>query len=154
MSVSTVRKAPAKKAAQPTKAEIKAKLEASQKAKILEMLACGESLRHICSLKGMPAISTAMKWAADDAAFAEQYARAREAQADLIFEQLDDVSDEATKAKTAVQVNGLRLKADNIKWKLARMAPKKYGDKVQVGGAEDLPPIDMSLKVTFVTPKR
>lgn len=144
MSVATARKAPAKKAAQPTKAEIKAKLEAGQKAKILERLASGDSLRHICSLKGMPAISTAMKWAATDDEFAEQYARAREAQADLMFEELDDVSESATKAKSAVQVNGLRLKADNIKWKLARMSPKKYGEKVQVGGAADLPPVQQA----------
>ena len=48
-----------------------------------------------------------------------------------MFEELDDVSEEAVKAETAVEVAGLRLKADNIKWKLARMNAKKYGDKLQ-----------------------
>ena len=62
--------------------------------------------------------------------FREQYARAFQLRADAKFEELDDVSDEAVNADSAVQVQGLRLKADNIKWQLARMNAKKYGDKV------------------------
>ena len=46
--------------------------------------------------------------------------------------ELDDVSEQAVNAETAVQVQGLRLKADNIKWTLGRMNPKKYGDRTEV----------------------
>ena len=58
----------------------------------------------------------------------------------MLFRSLDDVSADAVKAETAVEVAGLRLKADNIKWKLARMSPK-YSDKIDLnhGGQPDNP---------------
>jgi len=76
----------------------------------------------------------------EDQQFGEQYARAREAGAELIFDDLDEVSEQAATAENAVEVAGLRLKADNIKWKLARMAPKRFGDKqsLDVNGKLDV----------------
>jgi len=126
------KKAPAKKPAKAVKAASPKLTNEQIKSAILVLLAEGESLRGICRSEGMPAISTVMKWVSEDGEFSEQYARAREAQADLIFEALDDVSEEAEMATNPVKVAGLRLKADNIKWKLARMSPRKYGDKVGV----------------------
>jgi hypothetical protein len=103
------------------------------KLEIIRRLAEGESLRAICRTDGFPAPSTVIKWTNEDPeGFGEQYTRACEARADVYFDQLDEVSDEAVSAETPVKVAGLRLKADNIKWQLARMAPKRYGDKVQV----------------------
>ena len=58
------------------------------------------------------------------------YARARDIRSERTFESLDEVSQRAIESKDGVQVQGLRLKSDNIKWKLARMNPKKYGDKI------------------------
>jgi hypothetical protein len=102
-------------------------------AEILRRLTEGESLRAICRTEGYPAPSTVIKWTNEDpGTFGEQYARACEARADVYFDALDDVSEDAVVADTPVKVAGLRLKADNIKWQLARMAPKRYGDKVQV----------------------
>jgi hypothetical protein len=89
-----------------------------------------------------------INWIEADKDRSALYARARDERADLVFESLDDVSNEAVSADTAVQVAGLRLKADNIKWKLARMSPKKYGDKIetvhsgQIGIAQILASID------------
>jgi hypothetical protein len=100
-------------------------------AEVLSRLAEGRSLRSVCQDEEMPSISTVMKWLREDDAFSQQYACAREARADVMFEELDDVSEDAAGADSAVKVAGLRLKADNIKWKLARMAPKKYGEKIQ-----------------------
>ena len=40
--------------------------------------------------------------------------------------------DDAVKSDSAVTVAALRLKADTIKWKLARMSPKKYSDRQQI----------------------
>lgn len=42
----------------------------------------------------------------------------------------------------------VRLEADNKKWLMGKLRPKKYGDKIQVGGAEDLPPIQQSVSIT------
>lgn len=105
---------------------------------IIRRMCGGESLRAICRSEGYPAPSTVILWTNTNSEFAEQYARAREERADVYFDRLDGVSDEAVTAETAVQVAGLRLKADNIKWQLARMAPKKYGDKLELGGGLEL----------------
>ncbi len=114
---------------------------------VLAGLAEGKSLRTVCAEPGMPSLTTVMKWCRDDEKFAQHYAGAREARADVMFEELDEVSEEAASAETAVTVAGLRLKADNIKWKLARMSPKKYGDKIETTHAGA---IDHSLTVQFV----
>ena len=42
-----------------------------------------------------------------------------------------------------------RLRVDARKWLAAKLAPKKYGEKIAVGGADDLPPIKQSLRVAF-----
>ncbi len=97
---------------------------------ICEHVAEGESLNSFCKAKGF-AYVTVLDWIEAEGDRSEKYARARDARADLTFESLDEVSSAATQAETAVEVAGLRLKADNIKWKLARMAPKKYGDKLE-----------------------
>jgi hypothetical protein len=98
---------------------------------VLTRLADGRSLRSVCGDEEMPSLSTVMKWLRENEAFSQQYAGAREARADVMFEELDEVSEDAASAESAVTVAGLRLKADNIKWKLARMSPKKYGEKIE-----------------------
>lgn len=107
----------------------------------------GESLRDFTTKHGF-GYNTVLDWINTDPARTAHYTRAREDRADLVFDQLDDVSADAVKAESNVEVAGLRLKADNIKWKLARMSPKKYGEKLAVGGADDLPPIRQSLDLT------
>lgn len=113
---------------------------------LCEFVAGGESLAAFARRMGFP-YTTLLGWIDGDEIRAENYARAREARADLIFDQLDDVSEQAVTAESAVEVAGLRLKSDNIKWKLARMAPKRYGDKVEtvVSGS-----LDHNLSVNFV----
>lgn len=127
---------------------------------ICTALAEGQSLRFICQQPGMPHIATVMRWLSDPEKrdFCEQYARAREAQAETLAEELLAIADEAeyepiqdpntgeTLAvafdKTAVARNKLRV--ETRKWLAARMSPKKYGDKLAVGGAADLDPIQMA----------
>jgi hypothetical protein len=79
---------------------------------------------------------------------AEHYARARERLLDLKAEELEDIGERAARADTAVEVAGLRLLSDNRKWLLSKLLPKRYGDKLAVGGADDLPPIKASLDVS------
>ena len=54
-------------------------------------------------------------------------------------QELEDIGDQAARAQTAVEVNGLRLKADNRKWLLSKLAPKKYGDKLELSGDKESP---------------
>lgn len=101
-------------------------------------MAEGESLRKICRDAEMPGISEVMRWANENADFREQYTRAFSMRADAKFEELDDVAEDAVNADSAIKVQGLRLKADNIKWQLARMNAKKYGDKIETTHAGEI----------------
>lgn len=117
---------------------------------ICQRITEGESLRRICLDDGMPAASTVFKWLTDRKEFSEQYARAREAQADHLAEEILQIADDGEN-DTYQTENGLavnhdviarsRLRVDARKWLASKMAPKKYGDKLAVGGADDLPPI-------------
>jgi hypothetical protein len=134
---------------------------------ICDRLAKGESLRSIVAGEDMPASSTVFKWLAENEAFSEQYARAREEQADFYAEEIVDIADEeVTMVKrskhqatagddpeeeievvfdqTAVARN--RLRVDARKWYASKLAPKKYGDRTETAhtGA-----VDLNLKVTF-----
>jgi hypothetical protein len=109
----------------------------------------GESLRSWSIKNNLPNRSV-NDWIEADVDRAAHYAKAREERADAVFDSLDNVSDEAVRAENSVQVAGLRLKADNIKWKLARMNAKKYGEKIAVGGAEGLPPVQITEIITRI----
>jgi hypothetical protein len=124
--------------------------------RICERLACGESLRSICAEQGMPSQSMVFRWLAQDAVFREQYTRAREAQADVLADETLDIADDGRNdwmekfgkdgESVGWQLNGeavarSRLRVDARKWFAAKLAPKKYGDKVAIGGADDLPPV-------------
>lgn len=117
---------------------------------ICERLSQGDSLRSICEAEDMPACSSVFKWLTQQPAFAEQYARAREAQADHMAEEILQIADDGrndtyqTDNGEAVNHDVIarsRLRVDARKWLASKMAPKKYGDKLAVGGAEGLPPV-------------
>lgn len=133
---------------------------------ICTAIAAGNSLRAICERPDMPAISMVMRWLADDdrAEFREQYARAREAQADTLAEQMLQIADDGTN-DTQVDDEGnvridhdhiarSRLRVDTRKWLASKLAPKKYGDKItnehtgEGGGA-----IKVASTVRFVMPE-
>jgi hypothetical protein len=100
----------------------------------------GSSLRSICADEGMPSKSTVMRWLAAHAEFRDQYARAREAQADYWAEEIIEISDdgandtykdgEGNERTNQDVIARSRLRVDTRKWLMARMAPKKYGDKI------------------------
>lgn len=115
-------------------------------------LAGGESLRAICAPDDMPAESTVRLWNTDNVdGFAARYARAREGQADFLAEEIIEISDNATndwmerqsEAEKGAGVNNgwvlngehvqrSRLRVDARKWFASKVAPKKYGDKLDV----------------------
>lgn len=119
---------------------------------ICDRLAKGESLRKICGAERddfMPGRTTVLKWLGENEAFASQYARAREAQADCKFEEAWEIAEKAT----AESVQVARLQVDTIKWQASKLAPKKYGDKVAVTGGDPEQgdkPVQHALTVEFV----
>lgn len=97
--------------------------------KICELIARGMSLRAICVSADMPAGGTVHRWLAEHQDFQEQYARAREEQADHFAEEIIEIAD-SVEAESAA-VSKAKLQIDARKWAASKIAPKKYGDKVE-----------------------
>ena len=109
---------------------------------ICERVAGGEGLVKICKCDDMPARSTVMRWIFKYKEFSDRYTLAREHQADFLFEEILDISDgdegdhlldangNPTGRANHENINRSRLRVDTRKWVIARLAPKKYGDKV------------------------
>lgn len=129
---------------------------------ICERLACGESLRSICRDAGLPNIATVLRWLGNKDErydiFRDQYARAREVQADTIFDEILDIADE-TSRDTLVDKDGKetvdnewiarsRLRIDARKWMAGKLRPKRYGDKQTVDlGNKDGAPLQLEHRV-------
>lgn len=98
-------------------------------ANICEKLVDGMSLRAVCRSETMPSISSVMMWLTKYPSFAEQYATSTEERAIGMFEDMFDIADEVEAEPSKVAKAKLRI--DTRKWALARMNPKKYGEKVE-----------------------
>jgi hypothetical protein len=121
--------------------------------KICERLAAGESLRSICRDEEMPGRTTVNKWIIEDTeGFANQYARAKDIGIDELADEIIEIADrdricekKTTKANGDVetvvldQVERSKLMVDSRKWYLSKIAPKRYGDKLQLAGDKDAP---------------
>jgi hypothetical protein len=98
---------------------------------ICERIANGESLRTICEEDGQPDKATVFRWLASNTEFRDQYAHAREMQAETYADEMVNIADAAKDANLA------RLQIDARKWKASKLAPKKYGDKVALTGGDE-----------------
>ena len=120
---------------------------------ICERLAKGESLRAICAddeSGWLPTARTVHRWLTVEeewaSAFRQQYAHAREAQADHYADEIVAIADGVVNDPQRD-----RLRVDARKWYASKLAPKKYGDKVALtGGGEGDAPIRTALTVSFV----
>lgn len=113
--------------------------------RICEMLSEGMSLRSVCKEEGMPSAATVFKWMREHEEFLKQYTRAKEESADAMAEECLDIADDGTNdymerldkdgQPIGYQVNGehiqrSRLRVETRKWLMAKMKPKKYGEKI------------------------
>lgn len=127
-------------------------------AAICEAIAASESLRAACRAVDVDH-SYYLAVVARDATMEAEYARAMEIRATAGFAELDALSDTTperdpeTGRLDPASVQHLRLRIDTRKWTLARMAPKKYGDKVtQEHTGADGEPLLANLTVTYRKP--
>lgn len=120
-------------------------------AEVCARLVEGESLRKICKDDDMPAISTVFKWLAAHDEFVEQYALARDSQADTLADEIIDIADDGKRDYTVDEdghavvdhdhIARSRLRVDARKWIAAKLKPKKYGDRIhqEVTGKDGAP---------------
>lgn len=100
-----------------------------------------DSLKTIClEINIHP--STIFDWIANFPDFADKYARAREAQADYLADEILEIADEVSRdtiitpdgiiIENKEWINRSKLRVDARKWIASKLKPKKYGDKLDL----------------------
>lgn len=107
-----------------------------------------KSLKQICKENdGFPCTETIHAWRYDREDFSVLYVKAKQRQAELIAEELLEISDDKTEDLIAYEggyrsnsaaVNRARLMVDTRKWIACKLLPKVYGDKLQVNNDDDV----------------
>lgn len=99
----------------------------------------------------MPGMSSVWRWLEANAGFREQYALARERQAEALFAEMLEIADTpvlgtietskewGTEVKSADMIEHRRLQIETRKWMLGKLKPKVYGAAVD---AEPVTPAD------------
>ena len=133
---------------------------------ICERIANGESLRTICDDADMPDKATVFRWLKVETDFCDQYARAREAQADAIFDDILSIADDGrndwmerknsdgecigwNENGEALRRSQLRIEAR--KWMAGKLKPKKYGEKLDLnvsGSLETVSEDQLNARIT------
>jgi len=120
-------------------------------AEICELIATTpRGIDAICSENdGLPSPRTVHRWLNEEEEFRQSYLRARERQADLLFDQCLEIADDGSNDTKLVGREGEEHEACNSEWisrsKLrvetrmrmaGKLAPKKYGEAVQLRHAD------------------
>lgn len=92
-------------------------------AEVLRRMEDGRGLDEVCAERDMPAYSTVMRWIKTRPDYFDAYMLARETQADRLFDLAWGIALEATEATTKTA----RLKIQTLKWRCAKLAPRRYG---------------------------
>lgn len=115
--------------------------------RICTELATGRSLASVCREPWAPPLRSMWEWMLRHPEFRAIYERAKMEAADALFEEILDIADDGTNdwVKSAdpenpgYKFNGehfqrSRLRVDTRKWMVAKMKPKKYGDRLELAG--------------------
>lgn len=116
-------------------------------------IAAGESMRTACKPAHMPARATIFNWLRTNQDFLDQYTRAKVESADAMLEDIFDIADdgqndymETTYGDQSIYrinpeaLQRSKLRVETRKWAMAKLQPKKYGDKLDLtSGGEALP---------------
>lgn len=98
-------------------------------------IAHGKSLVSICKEQKI-SYTTVSDWLnePEKQEFSDNYARARESQADYLAEEIIDIAD-----NNLLQADDRRIRIDTRKWYAGKVRPKKYSDKQIISGDPDAP---------------
>jgi len=116
----------------------------------------GMSLRKAVIKNNTINRKTFFDWIDKDEYKSNQYARATEDRADLIFEGIFEIADDQENDvyidKDGIEqtnhnvINRSKLRIDSRKWILSKMIPKKYGDKSTLALEGGEKPIEISFE--------
>lgn len=110
---------------------------------VLQGMRDGLSAFKACQAAGVPQ-STFNRWVDADAKLVEDYAHAREdlieRMANEVLELADSEVPETGDGKRDWQaIQQRKLQVDSRKWLLSKLAPKKYGDRLELAGDKENP---------------
>ena len=121
---------------------------------ICTRLTQGEPLVQMCKDEHLPHVSTIYRWLARHPDFCDTYARAREEQADTLADEIVQIADERPEVNPIIdsktgELIRIELSSSYIawqknriearKWTAMKLKPKKYGDKLELGGDPNNP---------------
>ena len=124
---------------------------------ICDLVSNGVNLRKVCRMEGMPSWRTIYNWVVEHPDFASRLARARELGYDALAEEALEISNTPHLGQKKVYTSGAEEEEDSltvteedmlghrklqIETRLKLLAvwdPKRYGNKVQLGGDADNP---------------
>lgn len=100
-------------------------------------------IRDLCKMNpNWPNANTIMEWKIRHPFFGELYARAKQSQAEILVDEILEIANNESRdllsgANGELRANNAaihrdRLKIDTIKWLAGKLAPRIYGDKIQV----------------------
>jgi hypothetical protein len=101
----------------------------------------------------MPVLSTVYLWLLRDSTFSEQYARAREEQAETLADEIVALADEepiqvvddkGVGRVDSAWVTWQKNRVDARKWVASKLKPKKYGDRTTLAGDAESPVVVQS----------
>lgn len=112
--------------------------------RLCERIASPMSLGKACEPADMPCMASVFKWLREKPEFSEMYAKAVAERAEAHAEELLDIADDGRNDYLETQedgggvaykyngeaINRSRLRVDTRKWLLAKLQPRKYGDKI------------------------
>lgn len=129
------------KAKKPTKHGSQERADLAKK--VMEGMRNGMSAFKSCQAAGVPH-STFLGWVNEDAALADKYAHAREdlieRMANEVLELADSEVPETGDGKRDWQaIQQRKLQVDSRKWLLSKLAPKKYGNRLELTGDKENP---------------
>tara|TARA_R110000868_G_scaffold147948_1_gene369591 strand:+ start:208 stop:606 length:399 start_codon:yes stop_codon:yes gene_type:complete len=97
---------------------------------ILQQIAEGKSLREICAQDGFPDRQTVRNWNLNDAEFSARCARAREEQADTLFDEQAHIEDQVLSGD--LKPDAAKVVLSSRQWRMEKLKPKSYGQKLDV----------------------
>lgn len=135
--------------------------------KICSRISAGESLTAICNESTMPSRKTFYEWLAGSDELRSEYEHATTMRADFYAEQILAIADDSSEDDIFIEStdgsgNGARrvcnnefvqrskLRIDARKWYVSKLAPKKYGEKIEVDNNHTGIPTEFTIK--FVKP--
>jgi len=124
---------------------------------VYERVSAGTPLAEVARADGMPNLVTIYDWLNQDQEQSQRFARAREAGYDMIAVDALKIADDGSN-DTYIDADGNRrvdsdviqrskLRVETRLKLLAKWDPKRYGDKIAIGGASDLPPVQSNVTI-------